>query len=181
VAITFDSKNAKDSSESKLPTLPAGDLHYEGGAAKDSFALHIASDAPKQGPGAAAANQVAMPTNGYFVDPHWANEIPIIARGMALTNNVLFVAGPADVVDEEDAMVRMSKDDRTIEPALKQQDELLDGKHGADLLAVEKSTGKILSTTKLQSPPTWDGMAAAGGAVFISQLDGTVICLKGKN
>lgn len=179
VSITFDGKNTKDLSESKLPTQPAGDLHYEGGAAKDSFALHMASDAPKQGPGAAAANQVAMPANGYFVDPHWANEIPIIARGMALTNNVLFVAGPADVVDEEDAMQRMSKDDRTIEPALKQQDELLDGKHGADLLAIEKSTGKVLTTTKLQSPPTWDGMAAAGGAVFISQLDGTVICLKG--
>jgi len=55
---------------------------------------------------------------------------------MALANKVLFVAGPADVVDEEDAMARLSKGDDSIVPSLKQQDENLDGKHGATVLAI---------------------------------------------
>jgi hypothetical protein len=74
----------------------------------------------------------------------------------------------------------MTKGDLSVEPALKQQDELLDGKHGAVLLAVDTKSGDVLTTTKLTSPPQWDGMSAAGGAVFVSQLDGSVVCLKGK-
>jgi hypothetical protein len=179
LAITFDNKDTKDSSGQKNDGTASGSLIYEGGA-KTGYALHIASEAPKQGPGAVAGNQIQMPPNGYFVEPHWAHEVPVIARGMALANQVLFVAGPSDVVDEEDAMDRMGKGDTSIEPALKQQDELLDGKHGATLLAVDAPSGKVLSETKLNSPPVWDGMAAAHGCVFVSQLDGTVVCLKGK-
>jgi hypothetical protein len=93
---------------------------------------------------------------------------------------VLFVAGPADVVDEEDAMARLSKGDDSIVPSLKQQDENLDGKHGATVLAIDAPSGKVLSETKLDSPPVWDGMAAAKGAIFVSTLDGKVVCLKGK-
>lgn len=179
LAITFDKQNATDSSTAKNDGKAAAGLHYEGGA-KGGYALHIASEAPKQGPGSTAASQVAMPSNGYFVEPRWANEVPIIARGMALANKVLFVAGPADVVDEEDAMARLSKGDDSIVPSLKQQDENLDGKHGATVLAIDAPSGKVLSETKLDSPPVWDGMAAAKGAIFVSTLDGKVVCLKGQ-
>jgi len=71
--ITFDKQNATDSSAAKNDGKAAAGLHYEGGA-KGGYALHIASEAPKQGPGSTAASQVAMPSNGYFVEPRWANE-----------------------------------------------------------------------------------------------------------
>jgi hypothetical protein len=77
-------------------------------------------------------------------------------------------------------MARLSKGDDSIVPSLKQQDENLDGKHGATVLAVDAPSGKVLSETQLDSPPVWDGMAAAKGAIFVSTLDGKVVCLKGK-
>lgn len=178
LAITFDSKDAMDSS----PAANHGKgeaLLFDGGA-KGGYSLHIASEAPKQGPGGASANQVAMPSNGYFVEPHWAHEVPVIARGMALASKVLFIAGPSDVVDEEDAMQRLGKGDDSILPSLKQQDENMDGRHGATIVAVDAPTGNVLGETKLSSPPVWDGVAAAKGALFVSTLDGNVVCLKGQ-
>ena len=180
LVIGFDKQTADDTSPNQLETKAAPGLKYDLGA-KGGYAVHISSEEAKTGTAAAAAqkNGTKAPANGYFVEPHWAHEIPIIARGMALANNVLFVAGPDDIVDEEDALERMTKGDTSIEPSLKQQDELLDGKHGAVVLAVDTVSGEVKSTTKLTSPPQWDGMSAAKGAVFVSQLDGSVVCLKG--
>ena len=179
LALTFDQRNTKDSSPAKNHGKGSDSLIYEKGAA-GGMALHLASDAPKQGTGAVAANKApALPKDGYFVEPHWAKEVPLIARGMALAGKVVFIAGPTQVVDEEDALARLSKGDDSIVPALKEQDENMDGKHGATILAVDAPTGSVLTTTKLASPPVWDGMAAARGCIFVSQLDGTVSCLKG--
>ena len=114
------------------------------------------------------------------MEPHWTKDVPVIARGMAMAQKIVFVAGPADVVDEEDALVRLSKGDDSILPALKEQDENLDGKHGATILSIDAVSGNVLTTTKLNSPPVWDGMAAARGCLFVSQLDGSVVCLTGK-
>ena len=182
LAWTFEDKTAKDSSPNHNDGQLAPGLTFDTGADSKTLALHITTDAPKQGPGAIAAakNSVKPPPNGYFVEPHWAHEVPIIARGMALANKVLFLAGPADIIDDEAAMVRINKGDTTIEPDLKKQDDLLLGKGGATLLAVDAESGKVLTETKLASPPQWDGMSAAGGAVFVSQLDGSVVCLEGR-
>jgi hypothetical protein len=177
LALTFDKSDTKDSSGAQNHGGEGAGLLFEKGGS--GMALHLASDAPKQGPGAVAA-QTPAPENGYFVEPHWTKDVPIIARGMALANKTLFVAGPADVVDEEDALARLSKGDDSIVPALVQQDENLDGKHGAVILAVDGPTGKVLSETKLDSPPIWDGMAAAHGCLFVSTMDGHVVCLAGK-
>jgi len=178
LALTFDKNNTKDSSPAKNHGKGSDKLIFEKGAGK-GLALHLASDAPKQGTGAIAANKPALPKDGYFVEPHWAKEVPLIARGMALAGKVVFIAGPTQVVDEEDALARLSKGDDSILPALKEQDENMDGKHGATILAVDAPTGGVLTTTKLASPPVWDGMAAARGCIFVSQLDGTVTCLQG--
>ena len=37
--------------------------------------------------------------------------------------------------------------------------------------------GKRISETKLDYPPVFDGMAVANGSVFISDLNGNVVCL----
>ncbi len=138
-------------------------------------ALRLATDDPKAGPG--SESPVQMPENGYFVEPHWTKDVPIITRAMAVAQKTIFIAGPEDVVDEEDAVARMSKGDTTILPLVQQMDENLDGKHGALMLAVNTETGEVESTTKLASPPTWDGLTVAQGQVFITTLDGTLLCL----
>ena len=37
--------------------------------------------------------------------------------------------------------------------------------------------GNKLSEVKLDAPPVWDGMAATTGRLFISTMDGKVVCL----
>jgi outer membrane protein assembly factor BamB len=56
-------------------------------------------------------------------------------------------------------------------------DDNLEGKNGARLLAVDTASGKVLSTTTLSSPPTWDGLTAAQGKLFVSTLSGRLQCL----
>ncbi len=182
LAWTFEDKTTKDSSGNGNDGKLAPGLSFDAGADPKTTALRLTTDAPKQGPGAqiAADASVKPPPNGYFVEPHWAHEVPVIPRGMALANKVLFLAGPADIIDEESAMQRISKGDTTIEPDLTKQEALLLGKGGATVLAVDAESGKVLSETKIASPPTWDGVSTAGGAVFVSQLDGSVVCLRGK-
>jgi hypothetical protein len=45
------------------------------------------------------------------------------------------------------------------------------------LLAVSTDDGETIATHKLDVPPTWDGMAAAGRRLFLSTVDGRVLCL----
>jgi len=49
---------------------------------------------------------------------------------------------------------------------------------GALLLAVSTSDGKKLAEHKLDSAPTWDGMAAASGRLYLSTMDGKVLCME---
>jgi hypothetical protein len=40
--------------------------------------------------------------------------------------------------------------------------------------------GSKLSDLALEAPPVWDGIAVAGGRVYVSRLDGVMECLSGK-
>ena len=44
------------------------------------------------------------------------------------------------------------------------------------MLAVNIDTGEMESEIQLEELPTWDGLAGAGGELFLSTLDGAVIC-----
>ena len=48
------------------------------------------------------------------------------------------------------------------------------------MLAISKETGETLGKYNLGYLPTWDGMAAANGNLFLSTEKGTITCLKGK-
>jgi hypothetical protein len=37
--------------------------------------------------------------------------------------------------------------------------------------------GRQMSHLQLESPPTWDGVAAAHGRLYLSAADGTLVCL----
>jgi len=109
----------------------------------------------------------------------WSNAKPdILVRAMVLAGDRLVVAGPPDTLDEEAAVAR--RFDEEVQQALAAQMAALQGKDGARLQVFSTAGGKPLAEVRLDALPAWDGLAAAGGRVYLSQADGTVICLGGK-
>ncbi len=107
---------------------------------------------------------------------HWAaGTPPIQARAMVLAGNVLYLAGPPDVLDEEAAL--RNPDDPKIRRQLEAQTAALEGRMGGQLLAVSAADGKTLAFYDLGAMPTFDGMAAAQGRLYLSTADGQVVCL----
>jgi outer membrane protein assembly factor BamB len=105
----------------------------------------------------------------------WSHAVPLQARAMVLAADTLFLAGPPDVVDEEEAFARFG--DAAIDKKLAQQDAALWGEQGALLWAVSTGDGKKLAELRLDTLPVFDGMAAAGGRLFLATTDGRVLCL----
>ncbi|NQT87839.1 PQQ-binding-like beta-propeller repeat protein, partial [bacterium] len=113
-------------------------------------------------------------------DIQWSQELPKIqTRAIALAGGNLFVAGPPDLLDEERAV--RSHWDADVTDAIESQDAALLGKKGALLWVVSAKDGKRTDEIKLDSPPVWDGMAAADGRLFIGAMDGIVHCFEGKS
>ena len=54
-----------------------------------------------------------------------------------------------------------------------------EGREAIAVVAISASDGNVISEHELQSSPSWDGMAAANGKLFLSLADGSVICLEG--
>jgi outer membrane protein assembly factor BamB len=106
------------------------------------------------------------------------DEPPLQARGMVLADKTLFVAGPPDIVDEEQAFFAL--DDEAVRQKLAEQSDALRGKEGGLLWAVSAKNGKKLSEYKLDSLPVWDGMVAAGGKLYMATMNGEVACYSGK-
>ena len=79
---------------------------------------------------------------------------------MTLADKTLFIAGPPDTVDPND-------------PAA-----ALEGRGGGVLWAVSATDGKKLASIKLDTPPTFDGLIAANGRLYMSLADGRLICLR---
>ncbi len=106
----------------------------------------------------------------------WVHNQPsVVARAMVLADKTLFVAGPPDVVDERRA-IRVP-DEKDVQEGLARQAAALEGKLGARLWAVSAADGKPAARYRLDAVPVHDGMAAAGGKLFIATLDGKVLCL----
>jgi hypothetical protein len=56
----------------------------------------------------------------------------------------------------------------------------LDGRVGGVLWAVSAHDGKKLAESRLDAPPVFDGLIAAGGRLYLSLTDSRVICLGAK-
>ena len=106
---------------------------------------------------------------------NWRKENPPVqARAMALAGKTLLVAGPLDVVDEEEIFANPF--DKELFAKASKQAAAIKGKGAAMLMSVSTTDGKKLCELKLQAPPVFDGMAAADGKLFIVLMDGTVVC-----
>jgi hypothetical protein len=99
--------------------------------------------------------------------PDWTRRVPVLARAMLLARQTLFVAGPADKVNE------VPHAPAAVDPL----SESLEAIRGGRLLAVSATDGKTLADYELPSPPVFDGMAAAQGRLYLSTRMGKVICL----
>ncbi len=91
--------------------------------------------------------------------PVWCRRVPVRVRAMVLSGEHLVVAGPPDVVPEDDPMAAF------------------DGRLGAVLAVCSAADGQTLSEQKLTAVPVFDGMIAAGGRLYLSLADGTMVCL----
>ena len=101
------------------------------------------------------------------------NEPPLQVRAMVLADKTLFISGPPDIVNEEDAFWSMN--DGRVLAKLAEQSEANKGKQGGLMWAVSASTGKKLAEYKLASLPVWDGMVAANGQLYLTTLKGDVV------
>jgi hypothetical protein len=93
---------------------------------------------------------------------------------MVLADGTLFLAGPVDMVDEEQALRGIK--DPEVRRALADQAIALEGKKGGLLWAVSAADGEKLAEHDLDAPPVFDGMAAASGRLYLATQDGAVRC-----
>ena len=87
----------------------------------------------------------------------WHERVPLQVWAMVKTEDALFVAGPPG---------------RPPAPP-----EAIAGKSPGQLLAMSAEDGAVLAEMLLPSPPVWDGMAVAGGNLYIALANGGVMCL----
>ena len=91
--------------------------------------------------------------------PKWHRWVPIRMRSMVLAGKHLFAAGPPDVVPEDDPYAA------------------LDGRKGGLLWTFSAEDGEKLAERELPAEPVFDGLIAAGGRLYASLKDGTMVCL----
>ena len=115
----------------------------------------------KPGAGAAAGKKKKKKRtrrSGPASSERWSSHIPLTGKAMALAGDVLFVAGTPVAFPTGDLA------------------KAYEGRMGGVLWATSAQTGEKMAKYKLDAPPAWDGMAAAGGKLFLSFNDGSVIC-----
>jgi hypothetical protein len=93
---------------------------------------------------------------------------------MVLAGETLFVAGPPDVLNEDEAY--KTPGDPQVKGKILEQDAAYEGKRGALLMGVSTTDGKPVIRLDLSSEPVWDGMAAANGRLYLSTKDGKLHC-----
>jgi hypothetical protein len=117
--------------------------------------------------------------SGHYVKYHWSHDIPLLVRAMVLADRTLFIAGPPDLVDEVEVLTNL--DDPETQAKLIEQDAALEGQRGAILMALSSRSGEKLAEHKLDSLPIFDGMVASKGKLYISTVDGKIVCMGGNN
>jgi len=88
----------------------------------------------------------------------WQTDLPFQARAMVMDRRSVFVAGWPDVVRAKDPYAAV------------------EGRAGG-VLWVFSRDGKNLAEHALASSPVFDGMAAAGGRLYVAMKNGSVACL----
>ena len=80
---------------------------------------------------------------------------------MTVCDKTLFVAGFPDQVAPKDPWGGV------------------EGRLGGVLCALQADDGRLLAEYTLDSPPVWNGVAAANARLYLSTRDGRVVCFAG--
>jgi hypothetical protein len=94
-----------------------------------------------------------------MLPPKWTTRIPVRAQAMVVSPQHLYLAGPPDVVVEDDPMAAF------------------EGRAGGRLWVVSTEDGQRLAEYDLEHPPVLDGMSAAQGRLYLATHDGSILCL----
>ena len=113
----------------------------------------------KAPPAARPARQRASNRRRQGIKPLWQARLAVRATAMVRAAGTIFVAGSPDIVDPDDPHGAW------------------EGRKGGVLAAYAADDGSKLAQYKLHAPPVWDGMAVAGGRLFISTCDGRILCM----
>ena len=106
---------------------------------------------------------------------HWIKaDMPIQVRAMVLAKDVLFIAGPPDVIDEVDLWHK--PDDPELQRKKAEQTEAWRGRRGGSLWVVSTEDGNCISHIDLEAPPVFDGMIATDNKLFLSLMNGKIVC-----
>ena len=100
--------------------------------------------------------------DGTLAAVNWSTKFDMRPRAMLHAGGLLVIGGMPEPQDES--------------PLLS----LYDGQEGGLLRIVSAADGQKVNETDLDFPPVWDGMAAAGGRLYISTSGGTIHCLEGR-
>jgi len=92
----------------------------------------------------------------------WQSDIPLTGKAIAMSGNVVLVAGTPVVFPSGDIA------------------EAYEGRMGGVLWLADSATGEKLAEHTLPAPPAWDSLAIANGAVYIALTDGRLLCFAGK-
>jgi hypothetical protein len=90
--------------------------------------------------------------------PLWSKQIPLRARAMVLADDQLVLAGPPDVMPEDDPYAAF------------------EGRLGAQLWVVSAKDGAKLAEYPLTYQPIFDGLIAVEGRLYLATSDGSLQC-----
>jgi hypothetical protein len=88
----------------------------------------------------------------------WQTVIPVRVNAMILADRTLCVAGAPDIADPQDPWGAF------------------EDRQGGVLMLISKEDGQVVAKTELDSSPVYDGMAAAGGKLYLSLRNGSLVC-----
>jgi hypothetical protein len=140
-------------------------LNINGGFFKPGtrgYEIFAAASAPKR---AGAAGKKKRKRTSGFPPSRWSANIPVRVTSLVLAGDRLFAAGTPDVpggIETRDPWAAH------------------EGRRGGVLLVLDAADGRGLAERRLDSPPVFDGMAAANGRLYVSTRDGRVVCMKGR-
>jgi hypothetical protein len=93
----------------------------------------------------------------------WTIGLPIRPRALIRAGHTLFVGGTSDTSAAET---------RSVPPNVPSEE-----KSKGALLIASCSDGKTLDELQLDTPPVWDGIAAARGRLYVATTGGSLVCL----
>jgi len=88
----------------------------------------------------------------------WRRRIPVRIRAMALGKGHLVAAGPPDAIPTDDPLGPY------------------EGRKGARMHVVDVATGEDTASFELPATPVFNGIAVAGGRLYLVATDGEVRC-----